>query len=277
MLQQADLRMMTMWMDLTKRLVGEDYIPGVAIKYCDALKEKKVDILKFEELVLSTLAETVCTETWDSLKEKETEATNDKGQLIWKLTIEQATEVVNGWKDKEFGNPSIDALGADADKTAQLIFMSEEADKAMLGEMFTRADYRDADEYTAAGFAKNLSKMSKVFKTLSYVLADKEPPMAVVVHDSEEAGGAPKRGRKRKAAVAEPAAAAASSSGNFLTVEQFMQFAEGWDAFMVEQRRHNAKTEEEQAKEAKRAMKCRKFVYANVPMLQEEAEEEEGH
>lgn len=272
MLQQADARLVNVWIDLTEKLLGEEHVPLAATKYAAS------KMTKFEEVVLAPLAESACKDTWQSLREQEEESTNEKGAFIWKLTIETATGVVNGWKGKEFCNPSIDILSADGTKKSQLIFNSSEADKAMLGEMFTRADYRDAEEYTAASFHKNLAKMSKVFKALSYVFAGKEPPVtAVVLHDSEEAEKATKRGRKRKAVA--PAVAEASAS-NGCSSSQFDSF----EAFMVEQRLFNEKLlrrmteqeafEAEQWKQLTHAKKLRKFLYANVPVLPEEEDEE---
>ena len=272
MLQQADARLVNVWIDLTEKLLGEEHVPVAATKYAAS------KMTKFEEVVLAPLAEAECKDKWESLREQEVEATNEKGNFIWELTIEAATVVVNGWKGKEFGNPSIDTLSADGTKKTQLMFNSSEADKAMLGEMFTRADYRDAEEYTAASFHKNLAKMSKVYKALSYVLAGKEPPVtAVVLHDSEEAENATKRGRKRKAVA--PAVAEASSS-NGCSSSQFDSF----EAFMVEQRLFNEKLlrrmteqetfEAEQWKQLSHSKKLRKFLYANVPVLPEEEDDE---
>jgi hypothetical protein len=270
MLQQADARLVNVWINLTEKLLGEEHVPVAATKYAAS------KMTKFEEVVLAPLAESTCKDTWQSLREQEVESTNEKGNFIWELTIEAATVVVDGWKDKEFGNPSIDMLSADGTNKTQLMFNSSEADKAMLGEMFTRADYRDAEEYTAASFHKNLAKMSKVYKALSYVLAGKEPPVtAVVLHDSEEAEKGTKRGRKRKAVA--PAEASASNGGSSSQFDSF-------EAFMVEQRLFNEKMlrrmteqetfEAEQWKQLSHSKKLRKFLYANVPVLPEEEDDE---
>ena len=298
-LQQADIRLVKSWIDLTNRLVGESFVPLVAKNYLESKK------LNFEEVVLAKMVETVQTETWPSLRDVETEGVNDKGNSIYEINYHEAVELITPFKTMAFVNPSVALLRADGTTKTRVIFNSSEPDKAMLGEMQTRADYRDADEYHSDSFNANLAKIAGVFKSLSYLLAGKQQPAAVVLHDSEKATAKSTGKRKKTVSKAEAAAVAAAA-----TAVECSQIADTLDTFMVEQRKHNAfvvagmnetvafmveqrkhnalvmahleetaRVEEKFSVERVKNKRFRKFVFANMPEInndQDDGEQDEA-
>jgi hypothetical protein len=233
--------------------------------YRDALTAKNSRISNFDTVVLTERAEQVCSTTWPSLKEQEERDVNAKGVTVYKMTSEKARATAQVWKDKAFSNPSIDMLLPDGTMKAKLVFYSDENERAMFGEMFTRADFRDAAAYTAAEFKKNLVAMASVYKALAYVNAGKQPPSTIVVHDSDQAAAASKRGRKRKGK--EPTTTEVqSTSNNSASIEAVLnKISETLDTFMVDTRNWMEKMAEDFDTEAKRSAKFRKFVRERLP------------
>lgn len=271
LLQQASLSLVTLWIDLTTRLVGEAMVPKVAKLYTSKLQAKDANVTKFEQIVLAPLVEKTCCNSWEPLKDKELEAMNEKGQVYWKLDAEVVTEVVKTWKTEDFSNPSFSFLDANGSRNTQILFVGEEQERAKFGEMFTKANERDAKEYNAASFHVNLKRMSGVFKSVSYILDGKDPPCAIVVIDSETTAASKTLGKRKAKAVA----AAATTNG-------IEALNENLDTSIVEQRETNklileltekvVELQDELKKECKRTHKLAKFVYANLPQNEETEE-----
>lgn len=266
LIQQADDRIVQHWVNLTTVLVGYDHVPEAARVYL----ANRLASINFDQRALSAEAERVCSSTWQSLIEAGKESTNAKGRVINEITDEIARTVTQTWSDKLFANPSIDVTNADGDVTTTLMFNSDEPERAMFGLYFTKANYHDAKTYQASDYHANLKKMSVVFKAVAYAILGKDPPSAIVTFDPEATCAPKGRGRKRSQAQAHETSGASTT-----LVAELMELVKSLD------KKLDAVTETvdtlsvELAKENKRMRKLREHVFANLPVIPEDDNDDE--
>lgn len=263
LLQQADDRIVQNWVNLTTVLVGYDHVPAAAKVYLS----NRLASTNYDQKALSVEAERVCSSTWQSLIEAGKESTNAKGRVVNEITKEVASTVTQTWTDKLFVNPSIDVTNADGNVTTTLVFNSDEPERAMFGLYFTKANYHDAKTYQASDYHANLKNMSVVFKAVAYAILGKDPPAALVTFDPEAAAatGAPKgRGRKRTAAQVE---AQEPSGASATAIAELMELVKSLDKKLDSVTETTDTLSVEIVKENKRMKKLREYVFANLPML----------
>lgn len=260
---QAGATLVQHWIEVTEALVGAEAVPHVARNYVANQALIKADF--FRESLCKEAAD-VCKREWPSLFGAATVSVNAKDKVTRTFTPEIVQGIVSQWVDKKFGNPCIEVADGDAQRTTEMLFNANVDEAARMNLLVTRAGWVDGETYQAAAYHANLKKMSGVYKELSYLLAGKEIPSAMVVFDSEETAASASAGRvtgrkRKQAAVAGPSSAAGGASPEVLAKLETL----------VED---NRMIKELLAKEAKRSLKLRNYVYANLPQLPAEEEEE---